>query len=106
MPVRLPLRRCARLKAWLPARFSVLLAALLLASVPATAAAQGQGAQPLRRIGVWLTNSPSPLYYDPARIDRAVAELAAAAPPSTAAAGRRWSRRWRRPIPTSIRSAG
>ena len=30
-----------------------------------------------RRIGVWLTNSPSPLYYDPARIDRAVAELAA-----------------------------
>lgn len=30
-----------------------------------------------RRIGVWLTNSPSPLYYDPVRIDRAVAELAA-----------------------------
>ena len=34
--------------------------------------------QPQRRIGVWLTNSPSPLYYDGARIDRAVAELAAA----------------------------
>lgn len=31
-----------------------------------------------RRVGVWLTNSPSPLYYAPARIDRAVAELAAA----------------------------
>ena len=31
-----------------------------------------------RRLGVWLTNSPSPLYYDAARIDRAVAELAAA----------------------------
>ncbi|MEY3750457.1 MAG: hypothetical protein RLZZ186_876 [Cyanobacteriota bacterium] len=31
-----------------------------------------------RRVGVWLTNSPSPLYYDPARIDRAVAELAGA----------------------------
>ena len=29
-----------------------------------------------RRIGVWLTNSPSPLYYDPGRIERAVAELA------------------------------
>ena len=29
-----------------------------------------------RRIGVWLTNSPSPLYYDPARLDGAVRELA------------------------------
>ena len=29
-----------------------------------------------QRIGVWLTNSPSPLYYEPSRIDRAVAELA------------------------------
>nr|WP_254929903.1 family 10 glycosylhydrolase [Cyanobium sp. BA20m-14] len=37
--------------------------------------AQSQPA-PSRRIGVWLTNSPSPLYYDPARIDRAVRELA------------------------------
>jgi uncharacterized lipoprotein YddW (UPF0748 family) len=35
-------------------------------------------AQPQRRIGVWLTNSPSPLYYDAARIERAVAELAEA----------------------------
>jgi uncharacterized lipoprotein YddW (UPF0748 family) len=31
-----------------------------------------------RRIGVWLTNSPSPLYYENARIDLAVAELAEA----------------------------
>ena len=31
-----------------------------------------------RRVGVWLTNSPSPLYYDAGRIERAVAELAAA----------------------------
>jgi len=31
-----------------------------------------------RRIGVWLTNSPSPLYYAPLRIERAVAELAEA----------------------------
>ncbi|MEB3173168.1 MAG: family 10 glycosylhydrolase [Cyanobacteriota bacterium] len=33
---------------------------------------------PRRRVGVWLTNSPSPLYYEAARIDRAVAELAGA----------------------------
>ena len=31
-----------------------------------------------RRVGVWLTNSPSPLYYEPARLDRAVAELSEA----------------------------
>ena len=31
-----------------------------------------------RRLGVWLTNSPSPLYYDRGRIERAVAELAEA----------------------------
>ncbi|MEB3331190.1 MAG: family 10 glycosylhydrolase [Synechococcaceae cyanobacterium] len=30
------------------------------------------------RVGVWLTNSPSPLYYDPSRIDSAVAALDAA----------------------------
>ena len=46
-----------------------------------TAALQALGALEARsaprRLGVWLTNSPSPLYYDAARIDRAVAELAA-----------------------------
>ncbi|MCP9883084.1 family 10 glycosylhydrolase [Cyanobium sp. Alchichica 3B3-8F6] len=65
--------RFARFKALLPAAVSVLL------TVP-WAAAQPLQAQPLqipqRRIGVWLTNSPSPLYYDPSRIDRAVSELA------------------------------
>jgi uncharacterized lipoprotein YddW (UPF0748 family) len=35
-------------------------------------------ASPRRRIGVWLTNSPSPLYYEAGRIERAVSELAAA----------------------------
>ena len=30
-----------------------------------------------RRVGVWLTNSPSPLYYDPGRIETAVEQLAA-----------------------------
>ncbi len=29
-------------------------------------------------MGVWLTNSPSPLYYDPARIEQAVQQLAQA----------------------------
>ncbi|MCP9940849.1 family 10 glycosylhydrolase [Cyanobium sp. ATX 6E8] len=65
--------RFARFKALLPAAVSVLL------TVP-WAAAQPLQAQPLqipqRRIGVWLTNSPSPLYYDSSRIDRAVSELA------------------------------
>ena len=33
--------------------------------------------QPMgRRVGVWLTNSPSPLYYDPTRIETAVQQLA------------------------------
>lgn len=34
------------------------------------------GSSQQRRIGVWLTNSPSPLYYDAGRIERAVAQLA------------------------------
>ncbi|MFM7647207.1 MAG: hypothetical protein ACKO50_03910, partial [Cyanobium sp.] len=46
---------------------------LLLGGLPPAA-----DAEPARRIGVWLTNSPSPLYYDGARIDRAVTELAGA----------------------------
>ena len=69
-----PLRRFARLKAFLPAAVSVLLT-LPWALAPFPLLAQSQPA-PSRRIGVWLTNSPSPLYYDPARIDRAVRELA------------------------------
>ena len=69
-----PLSRFARLKAFLPAAVSVLLT-LPWALAPLPLLAQSQPA-PSRRIGVWLTNSPSPLYYDPARIDRAVRELA------------------------------
>jgi uncharacterized lipoprotein YddW (UPF0748 family) len=65
------LRRLARLKALLPAAVSVLLTLPWAIS----AAAATLPTQP-RRIGVWLTNSPSPLYYDPNRIDRAVSELA------------------------------
>ncbi len=65
------MRRLARLKALLPAAVSVVLTLPWAIS----AAAATLPTQP-RRIGVWLTNSPSPLYYDPNRIDRAVSELA------------------------------
>ncbi|MFM7652713.1 MAG: glycoside hydrolase family 10 protein [Vulcanococcus sp.] len=60
------------LKRALPALATVLLTGLL----QAFGALETRSAP--RRLGVWLTNSPSPLYYDAARIDRAVAELAAA----------------------------
>jgi uncharacterized lipoprotein YddW (UPF0748 family) len=59
-----------RLKRALPA----LLTLLLTTGLQALGALEGRAAQ--KRVGVWLTNSPSPLYYDPARLDRAVAELA------------------------------
>jgi len=49
-------------------------AALLSLATLLPTAAWGEA----RRVGVWLTNSPSPLYYEPGRIDRAVAELAGA----------------------------
>ena len=59
-----------RLKRALPA----LLTLLLTSGLQALGGLEARSAP--RRVGVWLTNSPSPLYYDPARIDRAVAELA------------------------------
>ena len=50
-------------------------AGLLFTSLLQILAAGSAAAAP-KRIGVWLTNSPSPLYYEPRRIERAVAELA------------------------------
>ncbi len=39
---------------------------------------RGRLPEPLsRRVGVWLTNTPSPLYYDATRIEKAVEQLAA-----------------------------
>ncbi len=70
MPHPFPLR--VRLKRALP----VLLTGLLTAGLQAVGALAGRAAQ--QRVGVWLTNTPSPLYYDAVRIDRAVEELAAA----------------------------
>ncbi|MCP9926560.1 family 10 glycosylhydrolase [Cyanobium sp. CH-040] len=73
------LSRFARLKALLPVSLTLLLTGLQ--PIGARAQVAGRNAQrppAASRIGVWLTNSPSPLYYDPARIERAVNELAAA----------------------------
>ncbi len=52
----------------------------VLVTVLVTTGLQGLGLRPAQaasqRVGAWLTNSPSPLYYDSVRIDRAVQELA------------------------------
>ena len=52
------------------------LSALLGLGLQGWAQPLAAGAAP--RMGVWLTNSPSPLYYDAGRLDRAVEELAEA----------------------------
>ncbi|MFN7900045.1 MAG: glycoside hydrolase family 10 protein [Synechococcaceae cyanobacterium] len=62
-------------------RLPIWLTLALTAAFPLGAAAGSQTSQLPeamgRRVGVWLTNSPSPLYYDASRIDAAVQELAA-----------------------------
>ena len=78
MTARVPLGRFARLKALLPAGVNRMLAALVMKGLLLGGLPPAADAEPARRIGVWLTNTPSPLYYDGARIDRAVAELAGA----------------------------
>ncbi|MBM5816072.1 MAG: hypothetical protein FJ083_05645 [Cyanobacteria bacterium K_Offshore_surface_m2_239] len=57
---------------------SFLAVSILGSAVPPRALAQsGQLPQPMGpRVGVWLTNSPSPLYYDAGRLGQAVRELA------------------------------
>ena len=64
----------------MPVRFwrAAALALVGLLQLPAVHAQSQPPPVSSRRIGVWLTNSPSPLYYDPQRIEGAVAELAAA----------------------------
>ena len=72
-----PLRRHAHLKRLLPVSLTLVVAAVvqlvgnLGGGGPRALAGEGP-ASGERRVGVWLTNSPSPLYYDPARIDAAV----------------------------------
>ena len=81
-PVQLaPLRRHAHLKRLLPVSVTLMVSAVLhllghFGGGPRALAGEGP-APGERRVGVWLTNSPSPLYYDPARIDAAVEALAA-----------------------------
>ena len=53
------------------------LVGLLLLGLLAPLAGLAKEPEP-RRIGVWLTNSPSPLYYSKQRINEAVEELSAA----------------------------
>ena len=53
------------------------LVGLLLLGLLAPLAGLAKEPEP-RRIGVWLTNSPSPLYYSSQRINKAVEELSAA----------------------------
>jgi uncharacterized lipoprotein YddW (UPF0748 family) len=49
----------------------------LVSALPGAAQPPSRLPQPMkRRVGVWLTNSPSPLYYSPARMEAAVNELA------------------------------
>jgi len=78
------MRRGATWLRHLPVSLTVLLSAVLplLAPLAAPARPAGSGSvlpQPRGpRVGVWLTNSPSPLYYDPARIEQAVEQLSQA----------------------------
>ena len=71
----LPSRRPAAQR-WLVGLLAA--ATTLGGGLPNPALAQsGQLPEPLRRrVGVWLTNSPSPLYYDAGRLQQAVRELA------------------------------
>ncbi|MEA5416733.1 glycoside hydrolase family 10 protein [Synechococcus sp. BA-132 BA5] len=78
---RVPLKRFAHLKRHLPVPLTVLVTALLALTVGSPQPAGAAGRLPggfERRVGVWLTNSPSPLYYDAKRIETAVAQLDAA----------------------------
>jgi uncharacterized lipoprotein YddW (UPF0748 family) len=66
---------------WIGLALSSAILPCLVTSVPAARAQPLlQPPPPLpsanRRLGVWLTNSPSPLYYEARRIDQAVADLA------------------------------
>ena len=77
-----PLRRRAHLKRLLPVSLPLALAALLQLVGSLAAGRERQrppepSRPPERRVGVWLTNSPSPLYYDAGRIRTAVDALAA-----------------------------
>ena len=64
--------------AWVVAGTTLVAGATGIGGVAGPARAQpSRLPQPMgKRVGVWLTNSPSPLYYDEGRIQQAVAQLA------------------------------
>jgi len=78
-----PLRRRAHLKRLLPVGITLAVTTLLQLVGTLTGgrdrarAAEPSGRLAEPRVGVWLTNSPSPLYYDAGRIRSAVDALAA-----------------------------
>ncbi len=79
-----PLPRRAQLKRLLPVSLTLALTTLLQLAGSLGGARErvrstvpGAPQAPQRRVGVWLTNSPSPLYYDAGRIRAAVDALAA-----------------------------
>lgn len=77
-----PLRPGTRLRRLLPVSLTLVATTALqlagcLGNPGGRTLAQGREGKAERRVGVWLTNSPSPLYYEPARMDAAVAALAA-----------------------------
>ena len=78
-----PLRRRAQLKRLLPVSLTLALTTLLQLMGSLSGAREraplsdSPSVSPQRRVGVWLTNSPSPLYYDAGRIRAAVDALAA-----------------------------
>jgi len=69
LPLRSPIPLGVRRKRSLPLALSAGLAVALQLAGLAPVRAAGQ-------VGVWLTNSPSPLYYNANRIDQAVEQLA------------------------------
>ena len=71
--------RGAQVRRLLPVGMTLVLTTVLQGAglVPTMAQSRSRLPQPMgQRVGVWLTNSPSPLYYDPTRIESAVRQLA------------------------------
>ena len=86
------------------------MAALLSLCAAAPASAQLPSVQPERTLGVWLTNSPSRLYYDRQQLIRAMDELKAAGfnaiYPNVWSRGTTFHRSRFAPVETALKKAG
>ena len=86
------------------------MAALLSLCAAAPASAQLPSVQPKRTLGVWLTNSPSRLYYDRQQLIRAMDELKAAGfnaiYPNVWSRGTTFHRSRFAPVETALKKAG